>query len=125
MWRRSGTLYTCSLDAEGKFDAIPHCVLFKKASEVLPDYCWHVMVTWYKKLTVQVKWCKQLSKKISVCIRTRQGDISSPVLFNIFYQELVDTLSNCPGGISSIIMINWLLCNDSDNIVHTHCVRHD
>ena len=105
---RGSTVYTCSLDAEGAFDAIPHCVLFKKASEVLPDYCWHVMVNWYEKLTVQIKWCKQLSVKISVYIGTRQGGISSPLLFNIFYQELVDALSKCPGGIS----IN----NDSFNV---------
>ena len=31
---RGSTVYTCSLDGEGAFDAIPHCVLFKKASEV-------------------------------------------------------------------------------------------
>ena len=41
---RGSTVYTCLLDAEGAFDAIQNCVLFKKASEVLPDYCWHVMV---------------------------------------------------------------------------------
>ena len=56
------------------------------------------MVNWYEKLTVQIKWCKQLSVKISVYIRTRQGGISSPLLFNRFYQELVDALSKCPGG---------------------------
>ena len=113
---RGGTVYTCSLDAEGAFDAIPHCVLFKKATELLPDYCWHVMVNWYEKLTVQIMWCKQLSVKISVCIGTRQGGISLLScliiiiieLFNIFYQELVDALSKCPGGIS----IN----NDSFNV---------
>ena len=66
------------------------------------------MVNWYKKLTVQIKWCKLLSEKISVCIGTRQGGISSPLLFNIFHQELVDALSKCPGGIS--------IHNDSFNV---------
>ena len=51
---------------------------------------------------------KKLSEKMSVYIGTRQGDISSPLLFNIFYQELVGALSKCPGGIS----IN----NDSFNV---------
>ena len=41
-------------------------------------------------------------------IGKRQGGISFPLLFNIFYQELVDALSKCPGGIS----IN----NDSFNV---------
>ena len=36
------TVYTCSLDAEGAFDAIPHCILFTKAMGVLPDQCWHI-----------------------------------------------------------------------------------
>ena len=29
---RGSTVYTCSLDAEGAFDAIPHCVIFEKFS---------------------------------------------------------------------------------------------
>ena len=73
-------------------------------------YCLIIVGTlcWYDKLTVQIKWCKQLSVKISVYIATRQGGISSTLLFNILYQELVDALSKCPGGIS----IN----NDSFNV---------
>ena len=61
-----------------------------------------------KTLPVQIKWCKQLSETISVCIRTRQGGLFSRLLFNICYQELADTLSKCPGG----IRIN----NDSYNV---------
>ena len=34
---------TCSLDAEGDCDAIPHSILYHKASAILPKYCWHVM----------------------------------------------------------------------------------
>ena len=29
-------VYTCSLDAESAFDAIPHSILFYKAATVLP-----------------------------------------------------------------------------------------
>ena len=36
---RGSTVYPCSLDAEGIFDAIPHCVTFVKASSVLPEHC--------------------------------------------------------------------------------------
>ena len=105
---RGSTVYTCSLDAEGAFDAIPHCVIFEKASSVLPEHCWHIMVNWYNRLTVQVKWCQKLSTKIDVCIGTRQGVISSPFLFNIFYQDLVEKLSKCSGGI--------LINNDTYNV---------
>ena len=36
---RGSPVYTCSLDAQGAFDAIPHAVLFQKAMDVLPDHC--------------------------------------------------------------------------------------
>ena len=88
-----------SLDAEGAFDAIPHSILFYKAAAVLPKHCWHVMHTWYSKLTVQVKWCGTLSSTIEVGVGTRQGGLSSPFLFNLFYQDLISLLSNCSGGI--------------------------
>ena len=96
---KNSAVYSCSLDAEGAFDAIPHSVLFAKASTALPDHCWHVMVKWYNRLSVQIKWCNQLSSKVKICVGTRQGGLSSPFLFNMFYQDLVNKLSNCAGGI--------------------------
>ena len=36
---RGSVVYSCSMDAEGAFDAIPHCILFDKAQSVLPSYC--------------------------------------------------------------------------------------
>ena len=62
--------------------------------------CWHVMHTWYSKLTVQVKWCGKLSSAIKVSVGTRQGGLSSPFLFNLFYQDLISLLSNYSGGIT-------------------------
>ena len=82
---KNSAVYSCSLDAEGAFDAIPHSVLFAKASTALPDHCWHVMVKWYNRLSVQIKWCNQLSSKVKICVGTRQGGLSSPFLFNMFY----------------------------------------
>ena len=40
---RGSAVYTCSLDAEGAFDAIPHSIFFHKAAAALPKHCWHVM----------------------------------------------------------------------------------
>ena len=40
---RGGVVYSCSLDDEGAFDAIPHCILFDKAHSVLPTYCWFMI----------------------------------------------------------------------------------
>ena len=80
---RGSVVYSCSLDAEGAFDAIPHCVLIDKAQIVLPTYCWLVMYEWYSELTINIKWRGCYRKNIYVNIGTRQDGRSSPILFNI------------------------------------------
>ena len=83
---RGSVVYICSLDAEGAFDAIPHAILFDRASDVLPDHCWQIMYDWYCNLHVQIKWNGMLCRSIKVSIGTRQGGLASPMLFNMFYQ---------------------------------------
>ena len=97
---RGSVVYSCSRDAERAFDAIPHCASFDKAQSVLPTYCWFVMYEWYSELTINIKWRGCYSKNIDVNIGTRQGGLSSPMLFNIFYSELIDRLSSQHGSIS-------------------------
>ena len=80
-------VYSCSLDAEGAFDAIPHCILFHKAQSVLPSYFWFVMYELpmrYSQLTINNKWRGCYSKDVDVNIDTRQGGLSSLLLSNIF-----------------------------------------
>ena len=45
--KRGSPVYTCSLDAEGAFDAVPHDILFYKVIGVIPDHCWLMLVRWY------------------------------------------------------------------------------
>ena len=96
--KRGSPVYTCSLDAEGAFDAVPHSVLFKKALNVIPDHCWRVIVHWYRSITVCIQWNGKLSDSIKVCKGTRPGGLSSPFLFNLFYQDLINELSNSADG---------------------------
>ena len=58
------------------------------------------MYEWYSDLTINIKWRRCYSKNIDVNIGTRQGGLSSPMLFNIIYQELIDRLSSQHRGIS-------------------------
>ena len=80
---RGNVVYSCPLDAVCAFDAIPHCILFNKAQSVLPSYCWFVMYEWYSQLTINIKWRGCYSKEVDVNVGTRQGGLSSPLLFNI------------------------------------------
>ena len=93
-------VFLCALDAEAAFDGIPHSVMFMKAINIIPMHLWRILVHWYRRLEVIVKWGEQSSTPISVSVGTRQGGLSSPYLFNIFYQELINILSVKPCGIN-------------------------
>ena len=56
-------------------------------------------MNWYRAICVQIKWGSALSEPISVHKGTRQGGLSSPFLFNLFYQDFINELSECTGGI--------------------------
>ena len=40
---RGSAVYTCSLDADGTFDAIPHVVIFGKLDGIVPGYALRVL----------------------------------------------------------------------------------
>ena len=96
---KGSPVYTCSLDAEGAFDALPHSILLRKAEGVIPDDLWAMLANWYARLAVQTKWQDFVGPPMSVRRGTRQGGLSSPFLFNLFYQDLVRDLNNMPCGL--------------------------
>ena len=82
------------------FDGLSHPVLLQKAIEVIPDTSWRLLYSWYDKQKIRIKLNRQISKEeINVEIGTRQGGLTSSFLFSLFYQEMVEKLSNIPGGI--------------------------
>lgn len=97
---QGSSVYLCSLDAEGAFDAIPHAVLFHETIDVLPDHCWRVLYRWYTSMTVVISWNSQCSKPIQVKRGTRQGGLSSPFLFNVFYFGLIAKMDSLDCGIT-------------------------
>ena len=97
---RGSSTFLCSLDAEAAFDAIPHSVLFHKASSALPDAHWRVLCQWYSQMTVQIKWANVIGAPIPVKRGTRQGGLSSPFLFNLFYKDLIEMLREAKCGVS-------------------------
>ena len=96
---RGSTVYYCSLDAEGAYDALPHSILFDEAHNAMPNAAWRLMYYWYRNMTVLLRWNNTLSLPIKVEKGTRQGGITSPLFFNIFYRGLVDKLQQCNCGI--------------------------
>ena len=109
-------VYVCALDAEGAFDAIPHAIMFSKIMDSVPLLYWRVLVYWYSRLMVHIKWNGKISAPIAIQKGTRQGGLSSPFLFNVLYQELVGKLSNMPCGVA-INNVKYNVCCYADDLL--------
>ncbi len=50
-------------------------------------------------LTVMIKWNGKISEEILVFKGKHQGGLSSPFLFNAFYQDMIESLHDTQRGI--------------------------
>ena len=76
------------------------------------------MGVWFSLLNdFNIKWRGCYSKDVDVNIGTTQGGLSSPLLFNIFYQDLIDKLSSQDCGISISMESYNVFCYADDLIL--------
>ena len=90
---RGSTLYIASIDASKAFDRVDHNVLIAKLnSRKLPACFINVISCWYDKLYSSVRWNSMFSDEFKVNTGVRQGGILSPILFNVYMDDLIDNL---------------------------------
>lgn len=92
---RSSNVYVASLDASKAFDRVNHFKLFSVLIRSgLPQCFINVIVNWYAKLSVVVKWNNCNSSTLSVLSGVRQGGLLSPILFNLYVNNMISSLRN-------------------------------
>ena len=110
------SIFVCSLDAQGAFDFLPHCIILAKAIGVIPDKYWRLLYTWYEQMCVYIRWNNVYSDKIEINRGKKQGGLTSPFTFNLFYEELIENLNQNSCGIT-VAGANYNALSYADDIL--------
>ena len=92
-------MYLCFLDASKAFDLVNHWTMFKKLLlRGVPPILVRLMLFWHRSQQILVRWGSATSTSFKVLNGVRQGGILSPILFNVYIDDLSYELSKCKSG---------------------------
>ena len=90
---RGSNVYLASLDAQKAFDRLNHFKLYSTLiRNGLPTCFVKLIINWYSKLSIVVRWNGCLSTPLTVLSGVRQGGILSSGLFNLYINTIFSTL---------------------------------
>ncbi len=89
----SSNVYMCMLDASKAFDRVNLLILFKKlfVRSMCPIVLRFLMYT-YSNQQMRIKWNNTYSNTFCTANGVKQGGVLSPLLFNVYLQDLIVTL---------------------------------
>ena len=105
-------MYACFVDLKKAFDSVPHNLLFNKLSQLgLAGNMLSLVENIYKKTKCAVKGDRdKITQFVDFTKGVRQGCALSPLLFNLYINEVIKTLDD------SRIKIPIHLDNSTDKI---------
>ena len=97
--KAGGRFYVLYVDFKKAFDSIVHDQLFNiLLKRGLRGKMFYILLDMYSNLRANLRVSDKITAPFLCNIGTRQRDISSPIIFNLFIQELSTLIrENCPG----------------------------
>ena len=92
-------VFMCLLDASKAFDRVHHGKLFGKLIDRgVPYYIVRILAYWYAEQNLCVTWGPCISGKFRTTNGVRQGSVISPLLYNVYVDQLSERLNDLPIG---------------------------
>ena len=71
-----------------------------------------VLINWYSQLFLRVKWGNHVSEEFHICCGIRQSGVISPVLFNIYVDNILNSLTKYGCKIGNVSYGSFLYADD-------------
>ena len=113
--QRNTTIFVTFLDASKAFDRIDHWLLFKKLIDKhVPLFIIRLLVCWYSTQKMHIRWGNTVTSSFLVSNGVKQGGIISPILFNVYMDQLSEKLnaSNIGGDIGGKLVNRLCYADD-------------
>ena len=112
---RNSNVYACLLDASKAFDKVQFGKLFTLLlNRNMPAVYLRLLLDSYSRQQIKAKWNNCLSTKFHVTNGVKQGGVLSPLLFIVYFDELITRLKNSGIG-----------CNIGDKYIGALCYADD
>ena len=112
---RRTTVFVTLLDASKAFDRLNYCLLIDKlVKKYVPLFIIKRLCFWYTHKKMVVRWGTTISTQFTVANGVKQGGIISPILFNMYMDDLSIALNN--SGVGGYVRDGFLnhLCYADD-----------